>query len=159
MPIVSEDYRQFVRSELDRFSSQNPDALRWILTGLNVGAVARPAITVALGWAGAAAVPAAAVTAGGLSSLVHHVGDVVVGGAATLAGEGALGLTIVGLKPLIETLFAGWSSERSRVLAETLHNVVLGNRLDEIERLASAAARPEVAQARRLIFECSREFS
>jgi hypothetical protein len=45
------------------------------------------------------------------------------------------------------------------VLAETLHNVVLGNRLDEIERLASAAARPEVAQARRLIFECSREFS
>ena len=83
----------------------------------------------------------------------------MVGGAATLAGEGALGLTIVGLKPLIETLFAGWSSERSRVLAETLHNVVLGNRLDEIERLASAAARPEVAQARRLIFECSREFS
>lgn len=159
LPIVSEDYRQFVRSELDRFSSQNPDALRWILTGLNVGAVARPAITVALGWAGAAAVPAAAVTASGLSSLVHHVGDVVVGGAATLAGEGALGLTIVGLKPLIETLFAGWSSERSRVLAETLHNVVLGNRLDEIERLASAAARPEVAQARRLIFECSREFS
>ena len=102
--------------------------------------------------------PAAAATAGGLSTLVHHVGDVVVGTAATLAGEGALGLTVAGLKPLIETLFAGWSAERSRVLAETLHRVVLGDRLDEIDRLATAAARPEVAAARRLLFNI-REFS
>ncbi|MCX7403222.1 MAG: 50S ribosome-binding GTPase [Planctomycetia bacterium] len=158
LPIVSRDYRTFVRSELDHFSSNNPDTVRWIVTGLNVGAFARPAITVALGLAGAAAVPAAAATAGGLSTLVHHVGDVVVGTAATLAGEGALGLTVAGLKPLIETLFAGWSAERSRVLAETLHRVVLGDRLDEIDRLATAAARPEVAAARRLLFNI-REFS
>jgi len=159
LPVVSEDYRTFVRGELDRFSTDNPDTVRWILAGLNVGAVARPAITVALGLAGAAAVPAAAATAGGLSTLVHHVGDVVVGTVATLAGEGALGLTVAGLKPLIETLFAGWSAERSRVLAETLHDVVLGHRLDEIDRLAAAAARPEVVAARRLLFECGREFS
>ena len=126
--------------------------------GLNVGAVARPAITLGLGLAGAAVVPAAAVTAGGLSALVHHVGDIVVGTAATLVGEGALGLTVVGLKPLLETLFANWSAERSRVLAETLHGVVLGGRLEEINRLAAAAARPEVAQARRLLFECRQEF-
>ena len=88
---------------------------------------------------------------GGLTTLVHHVGDVVVGTAATLAGEGALGLTAAGLKPLVETLFAGWSAERGRVLAETLHDVVLGDRLDAIERLAAAAARPEVARARRLL--------
>jgi hypothetical protein len=159
LPIVSEDYRAFVRGELDRFSRHNPDTVRWILAGLNVGAAARPAITVALGLAGAAAVPAAAATAGGLSTLVHHVGDVVVGTAATLAGEGALGLTMAGLKPLIETLFAGWSAERSQVLAQTLHDVVLGDRLDEIDRLAGAAARPEVAAARRLLFECGREFA
>ena len=157
LPIVSEDYRTFVRNELDRFSRDNPDMVRWILTGLNVGAVARPAITVGLGLAGAAVVPAAAATAGGLSTLVHHVGDVVVGTAATLMGEGALGLTMAGLKPLIERLFAGWSAERSRVLAETLHGVVLGDRLEEIDRLAAAAARPEVAKARRLLFECGRE--
>ena len=159
LPIVSDDYRAFVRSELDRFARENPGMVRWILTGLNVGAVARPAITVGLGLAGAAVVPAAAATAGGLTTLVHHVGDVVVGTAATLAGEGALGLTMAGLKPLIERLFAGWSAERSRVLAETLHGVVLGSRLEQIDRLAAAAARPEVAAARRLLFECSREFS
>jgi hypothetical protein len=81
---------------------------------------------------------------------------VVVGTAATLAGEGALGLTAAGLKPLIETLFAGWSAERSRILAETLHDVVLGDRLEEIDRLAAAAARPEVARVRRLLVEAAR---
>jgi hypothetical protein len=156
LPMVSEDYRTFVRGELDRFARENPQLVGWILAGLNVGAVARPAITVGLGLAGAAVVPAAAATAGGLTTLVHHVGDVVVGTAATLAGEGALGLTAAGLRPLIETLFAGWSAERGRILAETLHDVVLGDRLEEIDRLASAAARPEVLQARRLLVESAR---
>jgi hypothetical protein len=157
LPLVSEDYRGFVRAELDRFARENPQLVGWIVTALNAGAVARPAITVGLGLAGAAVVPAAAATAGGLTTLVHHVGDVVVGTAATLAGEGALGLTAVGLKPLVERLFAGWSAERGRVLAETLHDVVLGDRLDEIDRLATAAARPEVARARALLAQCSRE--
>jgi hypothetical protein len=157
LPLVSEDYRGFVRQELDRFARENPQLVGWILTGLNVGAVARPAITLGLGLAGAAVVPAAAATAGGLTTLVHHVGDVVMGTAATLAGEGALGLTAAGLKPLIETLFAGWSAERGRILAETLHEVVLGDRLAEIDRLAAAAARPEVARARQLLVECAQE--
>ena len=157
LPLVSEDYRTFVRGELDRFAKENPGMVRFILTGLNLGAVARPAITVALGMAGAAAVPAAAASAGGLSVLVHHVGDVVVGTAATIAGEGALGLTMAGLKPLIERLFAGWSAERSRVLVETLHDVVLGDRLEEIDRLANAAAAPEVTRARLLLQDCDRE--
>ena len=157
LPLVSEDYRGFVRAELDRFARDNPQLVGWIVTALNAGAVARPAITVGLGLAGAAVVPAAAATAGGLTTLVHHVGDVVVGTAATLAGEGALGLTAVGLKPLVERLFAGWSAERGRILAETLHDVVLGDRLDEIDRLATAAARPEVARARALLAACSRE--
>ncbi|NBW96570.1 MAG: hypothetical protein EBR28_07515 [Planctomycetia bacterium] len=159
LPIVSEDFRAFVRRELDRFAKENPEMVRWIVHGLNVGAVARPAITVGLGLAGAAAVPAAAATAGGLTTLVHHVGDVVVGTAATLMGEGALGLTMAGLKPLLERLFAGWSAERGRVLAETLHDVVLGDAVEELDRLATAAARPEVAEARRLLFELKREFA
>ena len=159
LPIVSDDFRAFVRGELDRFARESPEMVRWIVRGLDVGAVARPAITVGLGLAGAAVVPAAAATAGGLTTLVHHVGDVVVGTAATLMGEGALGLTMAGLKPLLERLFAGWSAERGRVLAETLHDVVLGDAVEELDRLATAAARPEVAEARRLLFELKREFA
>ena len=159
LPMVSQDYRAFVRGELDRFSRDNPKFLQVLLTGLSVGSVARPCITVGLMIAGAAAVPAAAAAGHGLTTLVHTAGDYVVWAVAPLAGEGVLGLTMAGLKPLIERLFAGWSAERGRVLTETLHDVVLGDRLEAIERLATAAGRPEVAGARRLLYECGREFS
>jgi hypothetical protein len=159
LPMVSEHYRTFVRGELDRFSRENPKFLQLLLTGLSLGSVARPCITVGLMMAGAAAVPAAAAASHGLTTLVHTAGDYVVWAVAPLAGEGVLGLTMAGLRPLIERLFAGWSAERSRVLTETLHDVVLGNSLGEIDRRAGAAARPEMARARRLLHECGREFS
>ena len=159
LPLVSEDYRVFVKAQLDRFAEENPAMVRWILVALNAGAVARPVLTVGFGLAGAAVVPAAAATAGGLTTLVYHVGDVVVGTAATIAGEGALGLTAAGLAPLVESLFAGWSAERGRVLAETLHDVVLGERLEDIERCATAAQRPEFARARQLLDSAARGLS
>ncbi len=151
LPLVSDDYRKFVRGELDRFAAARPDAVGWILTGLNLGAVVRPAVTVGLGLAGAAAVPAAAATAGGLTALVHHVGDVVVGAAASIAGEGALELTTSGLKPLLESLFAGWSMRRCDLLASTLRDVVLGEALEEIDRRAVAASDPRIDEARAAI--------
>jgi hypothetical protein len=154
LPLMSDDYRRQVRAELDRFAAGHPETVRWILTGLNVGAVVRPAVTVALWSAGAAVVPAAAATAGGLSTLVHHVGDVVVGTAASLAGEGAIGATVAGIKPLLDRLFAGWAVERGRILAETLQLVVLGDGLDEVERRAAAGARPELAELRQLLEQC-----
>jgi len=157
LPLVSEDYRRFVKDQLDRLAVERPGVVRWVLTGLNAGAVARPALTVGLALAGAATVPAAAATAGGLTTLVHSVGDVVVGTAATLAGEGALGLTAKRLGPFVEGLFAGWTADRGRILAETLHDVVLGDRLAEIDRLAAAASRPELARGRELLEACRRE--
>lgn len=159
LPMVSDDYRAFVRGELDRFSESNPAVLKTLLAGLSVGSVARPCITVGLLVAGAAAVPAAAAAGHGLTTLVHTSFDYIVWAVAPLAGEGVLGLTMKGLRPLIERLFAGWSAERSRVLTGTLHDVVLGGRLEAIERRAGAAARPEVARARRLLADAAREFA
>jgi len=156
LPLMSDDYRRQVRAELDRFADSRPDAVRWILTGLNVGAAVRPAVTVALWSAGAAAVPAAAATAGGLSALVHHVGDVVVGAAASLAGEGAISATVSGIKPLLDRLFAGWAVERGRILAETLQLVVLGDDLEEVDRRAAAGERPELPLLRRHLTRCRR---
>ena len=159
LPLVSQAYRDFVRSELDRFSRDNPGMVRAILAGLTVGAVARPALTLALGVAGAAAVPPlAAGAAGGLSLLVHHVNDYVVWAAAPLVGEGAVLMAGKGIGPLVEGLFAGWSSERGRILAETLHDVVLGDGLDEIGRLAAAAALPDVDRARQVLDACARGY-
>ena len=158
LPMVSEDYRTFVRTELDRFSAENPRVLSTLLTGLSLGAVARPCVTIGLLFAGGAAVPAAA-AGHGLGTLVHTSVDWIVWAVAPLAGEGVLGLTMAGLKPLIERLFAGWSAERSRVLTGTLHDVVLGGVPEEIDRRASAAALPEVVRTRRLLLESAREFA
>jgi hypothetical protein len=157
LPLVSDDYRRFVRGELDRFASENPSLVKFIVNGLNVGAVARPVVTLSLLGAGAAAVPAAAGAAGGLSVLVHHVGDYVVWAAAPLVGEGALGLAVAGVRPLIERLFAGWSAERSRILVATLRDVVLGTAVEELERRATGAERPELARGHKLVIECRRE--
>ncbi len=158
LPMVSEDYRAFVRTELDRFSAENPRVLSTLLTGLSLGSVARPCVTIGLLFAGGVAVPAAA-AGHGLGTLVHTSVDWIVWAVAPLAGEGVLGLTMAGLKPLIERLFAGWSAERSRVLTGTLHDVVLGGVPEEIDRRASAAARPEVVRARRLLLDSAREFA
>ena len=159
LPLVSEAYRVFVRGELDRFAVENPSLVRAIVSGLNVGAVARPVVSLALLSAGAAAMPAAAGTAGGLSVFVHHIGDYVLWAAAPLMGEGALGLAVAGVRPLIERLFAGWSAERGGILIETLHNVVLGDGVEEVVRLAHAAERPELNRVRHLLAEWSREIN
>jgi len=150
LPLVSEDYRTFVRTELDKFAAANPGMMKAVLTGLTVGSVARPVMTIALFSAGAAAVPAAA-------GVLHHVLDFGITVAAPLAGEGAVAAAAQGIRPLIERLFAGWSAERGRILAETLHDVVLGDGVTEIAGLADAGRRPEIARARQLLVECSRE--
>lgn len=157
LPIVSEDYRRFVRQELDRFATDNPSLVKFIVSGLNVGAVARPVVTLTLLGAGAAAVPTAAGAVGGFSMLVHHIGDYAVWAAAPLAGEGALGLAVAGVRPLIERLFAGWSAERSRILVATLRDVVLGSAVEDIERRASAAQRPELVRGLELLAAWERE--
>ena len=112
--------------------------------------MARPVLTIALISAGAAAVPAAA-------GMLHHVLDVGVTVAAPLAGEGAVALTTKGARAVIAILFSQWSKERARILAETLHDVVLGDGVEEIAHLATAGSRPELARARQLLVECSRE--
>lgn len=157
LPLVSEGYRTFVRTELDRFAAANPGLVKFIVGGLNVGAVARPVVTLALLGAGAAMVPAAAGAAGGLSVLVHHVGDYAIWAAAPLVGEGALGLAVAGVRPLIERLFAGWSAERGEILIATLRDVVLGDGVEEVGRLAAAATRPEIGRLRHLLTDLGRE--
>jgi hypothetical protein len=150
LPLVSDGYREFVRAELDRFAAENPGMVRTVLAGLTVGSVVRPVLTLALFGAGAAAVPAAA-------GVLHHVIDVGVTVAAPRAGEAGVAAASQGIRPLVERLFAGWAAERGRILADTLHDVVLGDGVEEIGRLAAAGSRPELARARRALAACAAE--
>ncbi len=150
LPMVSAGYRQFVRGELDRFAAENPGMLRAIVAGLTAGSMARPVLTIALFGAGAAAVPAAA-------GVLHHVIDVGATVGAPLVGEAGVAVASRGVGSLIAGLFARWSRDRGRVLAETIHDVVLGDGLEEIARRAASASCPELAGARRLLAACAAE--
>jgi hypothetical protein len=150
LPLVSDGYRAFVRAEIDRFAAANPGMLRAILTGLTAGSVARPVLTLALFGAGAAAVPAAA-------GLLHHVIDVGVTFGVPLVGEAGVAAASQGIRPLVERLFAGWAAERGRILADTIHDVVLGDGVEEVARLAAAGSRPELARVRRALATCAGE--
>ena len=77
LPTIDDDYREFLRCELDAWRQANPRAIRFLQSLDNVAAVARPAITVSLavsGWVVAgdlvsqAAVQAAGHTAGELAT-------------------------------------------------------------------------------------------
>ncbi len=150
LPLVSAGYRGFVRTELDRFAAANPGMLAAIVTGLTAGSVARPVLTIALFGAGAAAVPAAA-------GVLHHVIDVGVTVGAPLVGEAGVAVASQGVGALIAGLFARWSRERGLALADTIHDVVLGDGLAEISRRATAGSRPELGRARHLLATCAAE--
>jgi hypothetical protein len=74
-----------------------------------------------------------------------------------LVGEAGVAAANQGIRPLVERLFAGWSAERGRILAETIHDVVLGDGAEEVGRRAAAAARPELERARRALAACATE--
>ena len=93
----------------------------------------------------------------GAAGVLHHVIDVGVTFGAPLAGEAGVAVASQGIRPLVERLFAGWSAERGRILAETIHDVVLGDGVEEVGRLAAAGSRPELARARLVLAACAAE--
>ena len=53
LPPVDDDYRRFLREELDAWRTENPAAVRWLRRFDHVAALARPVISIALvvtGW-------------------------------------------------------------------------------------------------------------
>mgnify|MGYP006269206313 CR=1 FL=1 len=150
LPMVSAGYRAFVRGRLDRFAAENPGMLATLVAGLAVGSVARPVLTIGLFGLGGALVPAAA-------GVFHHVIDVGVNVGLPVAGEVAVVGASHGVGAFVAGLFDEWSRERGQVLTETIHDVVLGDGLEEIARRAAAGARPELARARSLLAACAVE--
>ena len=85
LPAVDEDYRAFLRTELDSWKANNVQVVRYLETLDHALAVARPAVTVGLfvsGWVfagdivGQAAVQAVGHTAGHLATEAAIAGDV-----------------------------------------------------------------------------------
>lgn len=139
LPPVDDDYREFLRSELDAWSKENPKAIGFLRSLDHVAALARPAITVSLavsGW----------VLAGGLvhEAAVHAVThtatelatEAAVAGGITGGGEILLGTTGEGLRRAAARLFgrlqSRYAQQRAAWLAGWLEEELLGGTLAEL---------------------------
>jgi hypothetical protein len=141
LPAVDEDYRAFLRRELDTWRQTNPRAVRFLQSMDNVAALARPAITVSLavsGWVlagdlvGQAAVQAAGHTAGQLAT------EAAITGGITGGGEALVSTTTEGVRQAAARLFgrlqARYAEGRARWLAGWLEAELLGDLLHDLRR-------------------------
>ncbi|MGC4007116.1 MAG: hypothetical protein QM811_29915 [Pirellulales bacterium] len=134
LPLLTDEYRRFVDNELTTFGQQSPRLLRGITWTLIGTAVVRPAVTLSLGYWGAHAVD----IAGG--NLFNMAGDVVVGAATAAGGEGVMAGAMLPVRNLLSRIFDRFYAERGRLLADILHDLVLG---DSILSLRERAELPQ----------------
>jgi hypothetical protein len=141
LPAVDDDYRVFLRGELDAWKQSNPRAVRFLQSLDHVAAVARPAITISLavsGWVVAgdlvsqAAVQAAGHTAGNLATEAAIAGGIAGGGEALVSS------TSEGVRHAAGRLFlrlqSRYAEQRAQWLAAWLEQELLGELLAELRR-------------------------
>jgi len=139
LPAVDDDYRTFLRSELDEWRAANPRVVRFLQSLDHAAAIARPAITISLAISGfvladdlvgQAAIQMSGDTAGQLATEAAIAGTITGGGEAvmTTAGEG--------IKQAAARLFtrlqSGYARRRAHWLANWLEDELLGGLLADL---------------------------
>jgi hypothetical protein len=158
LPPIDEDYRTFVRKELDAWSQANPRAVSMLRSLDHVLALARPAITVSLaasGWIVAgglvhdAAVQVVGHTAGQLAT------EAVITGGITGGGEVLVSTTGEGVKQAAARLFSRlqtrYAELRAAWLANWLERELLGDTLTELRHGAEVPQSPAFQQAEKAL--------
>ena len=150
LPAVDDDYRIFLRAELDAWRDSNPRAVRFLQSLDHAAALARPVITVTLFFTGLhfagdlvgqAAVHAASATAG------HIATEAAIAGGITGGGEVLVNSTTEGVRQAAGRLFlrlqSRYAQQRAGWLAEWLERELLGGLLTELRRGAEVPAGSE----------------
>lgn len=139
LPAVDDDYRAFLRAELDAWRESSPRVVRFLRSLDHVAALARPAITISLAVSGfvlagdlvgQAAVHAVGHTAGELATEAAIAGGITGGGEAVVstAGEGVRQAA----GRLFGRLQSRYAQQRADWLAQWLERELLGELLAEL---------------------------
>lgn len=154
LPAIDDDYRTFVRSELARWSGDNPKAVNVLRSLDNVAAFARPAITVTLcvsGWivAGSlvheAAMQAATHTMTNVATEAAITGGIAGGGEMLVQGTSdGIGLAAA---RLFQRLQSHYAEQRAKQLAAWLDRELLGGLLSQLRTGSEMANSPEFKAA------------
>jgi len=163
LPAVVDDYRAYLRGELDDWSQQNLRLVSWLQSADHAMALARPAITVTLAITGGAVAgglvgPAAAHVAGHTAS--HLAAEAAIAGGVTVAGEMVGGAASEGLSQTAAQLFGRLQTHfgqmRAKWLADWLDRELLGGFLAELARGAGLAHGPQLCDVEQALAALAR---
>jgi len=153
LPAVDDDYRAFLRGELDAWKRQSRVVVRFLQSLDHAAALARPAVSISLvvsGWvlAGDLVGQAAAHAAGEAAG--HVAAEAAVAGGIAGGGEALLSTTSEGVRQAAARLFfrlqARYAQGRAEWLAGWLENQLLGGLLAEL-RAGAEAVQSDAFQA------------
>jgi hypothetical protein len=157
LPAVDDDYRAFLRGELDAWKRRIPGVVRFLQSLDHVAALARPAISVSLvvsGWvlAGDLVGQAAAHAAGQAAG--HVATEAAIAGGIAGGGEALVSTTSEGVRQAAGRLFLRLQSRyargRAEWLAGWLENELLGDLLAELRNGAEAVETDAFRQVERI---------
>jgi hypothetical protein len=158
LPALDDDYRSFLRAELDRWGEGNPGAVNLLRSLDHAAALARPAITVTLavsGWilAGDVVGQAAAHVAGQTAS--HLATEAMIAGGTTVGGEAVVSVTGEGVTQAAARLFRRlqlrYAQLRAKWLANWLERELLGRLLAPLREGAALAQSPAFREVERAL--------
>ena len=167
--LVSDSYRDFLRTKMDSFADANRKTLLAIKATLVGTAVLRPAITIVLlggpvmvgELTAQAAIHAAQEAAAQVTThtMTHVAGEVAIGAAAAVGGDvAAAGAGKAGIiRPLIAQIVAGFYQERAGLLAEIVRESAMGDCLRRIRRLADVQHGEPLQSAVRIVAELNNQ--
>lgn len=146
LPTVDDDFRRYLRSELENLGRQYPKVFRAMRTADNLMALARPVITVTL-----------ILTGGHVAGEVaaQFAAEAVITSGVTVAGEAAVAGAGEGVRAAAARTFRHleqrYAENRRNWLADLLRRELLGETLDHLARGADLAALPAVAEIERCL--------
>jgi len=144
LPAVDEDYRQFLRSELDAWWQSNPRVVRFLRSLDNAAAVARPVITVTLLFTGlqfAGKVVGDAALQLAAQSAVHLATEAAIAGGTAAGGEVVAATTGEGIMQAAARLFNRlqhkYAQQRGKWLVDLLDKKLTEPELNDLRTLAA----------------------
>ena len=143
LPAVDDDYRRFLRGELDAWKDRNPRAATLLRSLDQMAAIARPVITITLAVGGGVLADHIVVQAAGHTA-VELAKEAAITGGFTAGGEALVGSTTEGLRQTSAHLFrrlqSQYAERRAAWLAQWLENELLGGLLGELRQGAGVPA-------------------
>ncbi len=135
LPPIADDYRQYLRAELETWVDEHPKYARWLRYADHAGAIARPAMSVTLFFGGMMMIDGVAAQAAGQAA-THLATEVTVASGITGGGDAVVAASSSGVARAAARLFGNlqrrYAELRVRWFYETIQEVLLGDVMSEL---------------------------